>query len=48
MYQTTPKSLVRPIYRSTAAYGHFGRERDDFTWEKTDKAEELRDAAGLK
>jgi S-adenosylmethionine synthetase len=40
--------LLRPIYRSTAAYGHFGRERDDFTWEKTDKAEELRDAAGLK
>ena len=39
--------LLRPIYRSTAAYGHFGRERDDFTWEKTDKAEELRDAAGL-
>jgi len=39
--------LLRPIYRSTAAYGHFGRERDDFTWEKTDKAEELRVAAGL-
>ena len=39
--------LLRPIYRSTAAYGHFGRERDDFTWEKTDKADALRDAAGL-
>jgi len=40
--------LLRPIYKATAAYGHFGRERDDFTWEKTDKADELRDAAGLK
>ena len=39
--------LLRPIYRQTAAYGHFGRELDDFTWEKTDKAEILRDAAGL-
>jgi S-adenosylmethionine synthetase len=40
--------LLRPIYRPTAAYGHFGRERSEFTWEKTDKAEELRQAAGLK
>ena len=40
--------LLRPIYRKTAAYGHFGRERSEFTWEKTDKAELLRDAAGLK
>jgi S-adenosylmethionine synthetase len=40
--------LLRPIYKSTAAYGHFGRERDDFTWEKTDRVEELRDVAGLK
>ncbi|MCF6290054.1 MAG: methionine adenosyltransferase [Desulfobacterales bacterium] len=40
--------LLRPIYKKTAAYGHFGRERDEFTWEKTDKAEILRDAAGLK
>jgi S-adenosylmethionine synthetase len=39
--------LLRPIYRKTAAYGHFGRERDEFTWEKTDKAEALREAAGL-
>ncbi len=39
--------LVRPIYRKTAAYGHFGREDEDFTWERTDKAEELRDAAGI-
>lgn len=39
--------LLRPIYRKTAAYGHFGREDVDFTWERTDKAEALRDAAGL-
>ena len=39
--------LLRPIYLKTAAYGHFGRERAEFTWEKTDKAEALRDAAGL-
>ncbi|MCW8886081.1 MAG: methionine adenosyltransferase [Motiliproteus sp.] len=39
--------LRRPIYRSTAAYGHFGREEADFTWERTDKAEQLRTAAGL-
>ncbi len=39
--------LLRPIYKKTAAYGHFGRERAEFTWEKTDKAELLRDAAGL-
>jgi len=40
-------SLVKPIYRKTAAYGHFGREVPEFTWERTDKAEQLRDAAGL-
>ncbi|OGR00260.1 MAG: methionine adenosyltransferase, partial [Deltaproteobacteria bacterium RIFOXYD12_FULL_55_16] len=40
--------LLRPIYRKTAAYGHFGREREEFTWERTDKAEILRDAAGIK
>ncbi len=40
--------LLRPIYKKTASYGHFGRERAEFTWEKTDKAEMLRDAAGLK
>ncbi len=39
--------LLRPIYRNTAAYGHFGREEEDFTWEKTDKADALKDAAGL-
>ena len=41
-------NLLRPIYHSTAAYGHFGRELDAFTWEKTDKAAILRDAAKLK
>jgi S-adenosylmethionine synthetase len=40
--------LLRPIYRQTAAYGHFGREEPDFTWEKTDKAAALKAAAGLK
>ena len=39
--------LLRPIYKPTAAYGHFGRERAEFTWERTDKAEELKAAAGL-
>ncbi|MEK8090841.1 methionine adenosyltransferase [Thermithiobacillus plumbiphilus] len=40
--------LLRPIYAKTAAYGHFGREEPEFTWERTDKAQILRDAAGLK
>ncbi len=39
--------LLRPIYRQTAAYGHFGREEPDFTWERTDKADLLRREAGL-
>ena len=39
--------LHRPIYQQTAAYGHFGREEEDFTWERTDKAEALKAAAGL-
>ncbi|MFJ8083984.1 methionine adenosyltransferase [Streptomyces sp. NPDC096205] len=39
--------LLRPIYAQTAAYGHFGRELPDFTWERTDRAEALRTAAGL-
>ena len=39
--------LHRPIYQKTAAYGHFGREDPDFTWEQTDKAQALKDAAGL-
>jgi S-adenosylmethionine synthetase len=40
-------NLHRPIYQKTAAYGHFGREDHDFTWERTDKAAALREAAGL-
>ena len=40
-------SLHRPIYQKTAAYGHFGRDDADFTWEQTDKADALRQAAGL-
>ena len=40
-------ALLRPIYKKTACYGHFGRNDPDFTWERIDKAEELRRAAGL-
>ncbi len=49
-FQLTPKGIIesldlrRPIYRQTAAYGHFGRNEADFSWEKTDKAESLRHA----
>jgi S-adenosylmethionine synthetase len=39
--------LRRPIYAKTAAYGHFGRDDHDFTWERTDKADALRAAAGI-
>ena len=39
--------LRRPIYRKTAAYGHFGRADRDFTWERTDRADALAEAAGL-
>ena len=52
-FDLRPKGLInmldlkRPIYRPTAAYGHFGREQADFTWERTDKADALRTAAGL-
>ena len=35
--------LARPIYQKTAAYGHFGRKEEEFTWERTDKAETLAD-----
>ena len=50
-FQLTPKGIIesldlrRPIYRPTAAYGHFGRTGPGFTWERTDKAETLRKAA---
>lgn len=39
--------LLKPIYQPTAAYGHFGRTEDSFSWEKTDKVEALKDAAGI-
>lgn len=39
--------LLKPIYQPTASYGHFGRTEDTFSWEKTDKVDALRDAAGL-
>ncbi|MBS1187308.1 MAG: methionine adenosyltransferase [Burkholderiaceae bacterium] len=40
-------NLLRPVYQKTAAYGHFGREEPEFTWERADKAQALRSAAGL-
>jgi S-adenosylmethionine synthetase len=51
-FELTPAGIIksldlrRPIYRKTAAYGHFGRPDPDFTWEKTDKAEALKKDAG--
>ena len=54
IFPLTPKGIIqhlklrRPIYLKTAAFGHFGRKGDDFTWEKTDKVAALRRAAGLK
>ena len=39
--------LLRPIYRKTSAYGHFGRKDPDFYWERTDKADQIKDLAGL-
>jgi len=52
-FELTPGGIIkdldlrRPIYKATAAYGHFGRNDDGFTWEKTDKAETLRAGAGI-
>jgi S-adenosylmethionine synthetase len=52
-FNLTPQGIIQslnlrsPIYRKTAAYGHFGRQLDGFTWEATDKAEQLRSAAGV-
>ncbi len=52
-FPLTPKGMIkhldllRPIYRKTAAFGHFGRTEPEFTWEKTDKAEAIRRDAGL-
>jgi len=52
-FELTPRGIIetldlrRPIYKATAAYGHFGRNEEGFTWEKTDKAEALRATAGI-
>ena len=52
-FQMTPRGIIeslqlrRPIFKKTAAYGHFGRTEPEFTWERTDKAEALRAAAGV-
>ena len=52
-FSLTPKGIIealdlrRPIYKATAAYGHFGRSGPGFTWERTDRASALRKAAGL-
>lgn len=52
-FSLTPRGIIedlrlrRPIYKKTAAYGHFGRDDEGFTWEATDKAEVLREAAGI-
>ncbi len=52
-FDLTPKGIIktlnlrRPIYRQTAAYGHFGRDEEDFTWERVDKADILRKEAGI-
>jgi S-adenosylmethionine synthetase len=52
-FQLTPRAIIdtlklrRPIYRKTAAFGHFGRTEDTFSWEATDKAEALKDQAGV-
>jgi S-adenosylmethionine synthetase len=52
-FSLTPAGIIesldlrRPIFQKTAAYGHFGRNDSDFTWEKTDKAESIRSNAGL-
>jgi S-adenosylmethionine synthetase len=53
LFQLTPQGIIetlklrRPIYRKTAAYGHFGRVEEGFNWENTDKAQALREAAGI-
>jgi S-adenosylmethionine synthetase len=52
-FELTPRGIIeslnlrRPIYKATAAYGHFGRQEEGFTWEKTDKAEIFRATAGI-
>jgi S-adenosylmethionine synthetase len=52
VFSLTPRAIIehldllRPIYEKTAAYGHFGRSEKEFSWERTDKKDALRDAAG--
>jgi S-adenosylmethionine synthetase len=52
-FELTPRGIIeelnlrRPIYKATAAYGHFGRNEEGFSWERTDKAETLRANAGI-
>jgi S-adenosylmethionine synthetase len=54
VFQLTPRGIIesldlrRPIYRPTAAYGHFGRSEPSFTWERSDKAEALRKAVAVR
>jgi S-adenosylmethionine synthetase len=54
VFELTPRAIIvqldllRPIYEKTAAYGHFGRSEKEFTWERTDKKDALRDAVGLR
>jgi S-adenosylmethionine synthetase len=54
VFGLTPREIMegldlrRPIYQKTASYGHFGRTEKSFTWERTDKADELAMVAGLK
>jgi S-adenosylmethionine synthetase len=54
LFDLTPRGIIktlqlkRPIYQRTAVYGHFGRSEPEFTWERTDKVELLRDALGVK
>ncbi len=53
-FQLTPKGIIeslnlrRPVFKKTAAYGHFGRSGETFTWEQTDKAATLAEQAGVK
>ena len=53
VFELTPQGIIktlnlrRPIFKKTAAYGHFGRNDSDFTWEKTDRVNDLRSALGL-
>jgi len=53
VFPMTPKGMIdhlhlrRPIFRGTAAFGHFGRTEESFTWEATDRADALREAAGV-